>query len=345
MNLKYSFCIFLGSILLSGCTQSSNQQNVTVPQATSEQPSINDIAKKPEKPISKSSYKSQSGYYYALIEKNDRGWTIVEIRDTAMDKRQNENQEILRVNQSYAEVIPYYKTTNFHRLGDTYECSYMLKPTVDQYSPCSSQLTSASVAKSIGKNIIAAAVTFGLASGSHRYIDENLINEAVVQTDLFNAIENEKTNFEQALYERTFYNARTIADYDKFIADYTSKDKENFIPTAIKNRDQLIEKQKAEQKKLAEENKKKQEEQLAQAKAEQKASDERKKNVESFRKSLKSGMDSNCGPILEVKDSLIKIYFPVQNYGNEHWIKRDEMFPKGYGCRFVNGGYIMPSSY
>lgn len=344
MNLQYGISLALCSILLAGCAQSQVQQSNVPLHNSSEQNLENKVTnQKPIKPVSHSSYKSQSGYYFALIEKADKGWVIIDLRDTIMSKRQNEKQEILRVSQSYSEVVPFYETTKFHRLGDTYECSYMLTP--EQYSPCNSQLTSVSVGKSLGKNVVAAALTFGLAAGSHKYIDENLIDEAIVQTDLFNAIETKKVVFEKLLYERSFSNARSIADYDKFISTYTGKDEQNYIPQALVKRDELIEKQKAEQKRQEEINRKKQEDIIAKQKAEEKAMNERKKVVEAFRKSLKNGMDTNCGPILEVRDTLVKVYFPIQNYGNEHWIKRDEIFTKEYGCRFLNGGYIMPSSY
>lgn len=58
-----------------------------------------------------------------------------------------------------------------------------------------------------------------------------------------------------------------------------------------------------------------------------------------FRKSLKEGDDTNCGPIIEVKGKLIKVAFAVANYGNEHWIKRDQILSPDYVCRFVNGQY------
>lgn len=81
--------------------------------------------------------------------------------------------------------------------------------------------------------------------------------------------------------------------------------------------------------------------------AARKKSEEVKKATEhrqlsSFRKSLRDGDETNCGPIIEVKGKLVKISFPVANYGNEHWIHRDEILPAGYGCHFVNGQYQSP---
>jgi hypothetical protein len=65
--------------------------------------------------------------------------------------------------------------------------------------------------------------------------------------------------------------------------------------------------------------------------------------VQGFRRNLKVEAETNCGPILEIKGSLIKVYSPVAGFGNEHWIRRDKIFPVGYECRFVNGRYDPPT--
>ncbi len=63
--------------------------------------------------------------------------------------------------------------------------------------------------------------------------------------------------------------------------------------------------------------------------------------IKQFRqKKFQEGDQTNCGPIIEAKTKMLKIYFPVQGYGNEHWIMRDTIYPVGYGCRFYNGRYI-----
>ena len=64
--------------------------------------------------------------------------------------------------------------------------------------------------------------------------------------------------------------------------------------------------------------------------------------VKNFRLRLKVGDESNCGPVLEIKNQLAKIYSPVLNYGNEHWIRISQLFPSGYNCWFLNGGYVPP---
>lgn len=64
--------------------------------------------------------------------------------------------------------------------------------------------------------------------------------------------------------------------------------------------------------------------------------------IAAFRKSIAGGDESNCGPIIEVKGKLVKVAVAVANYGNEHWVRRDEIYPSGWGCRFINGQYQPP---
>lgn len=70
---------------------------------------------------------------------------------------------------------------------------------------------------------------------------------------------------------------------------------------------------------------------------------QRARDVETFRRKLAVETETNCGPVLELKGSLVKTYFPVREYGNEHWLRRAELFPPGYDCSFVNGNYRPPS--
>lgn len=68
----------------------------------------------------------------------------------------------------------------------------------------------------------------------------------------------------------------------------------------------------------------------------------KQKQIAEFRKSISVGDESNCGPVIEIKGKLVKVAFAVANYGNEHWVRRDEIYPFGWGCRFVNGQYQPP---
>ena len=69
---------------------------------------------------------------------------------------------------------------------------------------------------------------------------------------------------------------------------------------------------------------------------------EAKAILENWRRKLSEGELTNCGPVIEVKKKLVKVSFPVANYGNEHWIRRDQIMPSVYSCEFVNGHYQAP---
>lgn len=64
------------------------------------------------------------------------------------------------------------------------------------------------------------------------------------------------------------------------------------------------------------------------------------KQVNAFRATLKVESETNCGPVIAIRGNLIQVTTPVQGYGNEHWIRRNELFPRGYGCWFLNGKYV-----
>lgn len=76
-----------------------------------------------------------------------------------------------------------------------------------------------------------------------------------------------------------------------------------------------------------------------QAKEEQERSRLAWESMNNFRNLLAVGTESNCGPVIEMKGDLVKVYHPVANFGNEHWIRRDALYPAGSNCLFQNGTY------
>lgn len=64
--------------------------------------------------------------------------------------------------------------------------------------------------------------------------------------------------------------------------------------------------------------------------------------LQSFRKALRVGVDTNCGPVVEIRPPMVKIAHAVSNYGTEHWLKISTIWPPGAGCRFYNGTYDPP---
>ena len=64
-----------------------------------------------------------------------------------------------------------------------------------------------------------------------------------------------------------------------------------------------------------------------------------KEELAKWQNSLQVGDDTNCGEVLKLRRGLVKVNFPVENYGNEHWIKKNLIRKPGTGCRFINGNY------
>lgn len=149
------------------------------------------------------------------------------------------------------------------------------------------------------------------------------------------------------IYHDTFASAKTSAQFDAFIHRYSNDDPENLVPRAIMRRDELSLRETEERRRRETEEATRRE---AQAKAEEELrkyeQDQRRQRmakVGSFRRAIKVETETNCGPVLEIKGALVKIYSPVANYGNEHWIRKEQVFPPAYGCRFINGNYEPPS--
>jgi TPR repeat protein len=61
--------------------------------------------------------------------------------------------------------------------------------------------------------------------------------------------------------------------------------------------------------------------------------------AEPFRKALKTGDESHCGLVIEVKPPIAK----VQTMVGEMWLKVEQLFPRGgESCKFHNGVYVDP---
>lgn len=337
MLYKYTFYTLLLSILFFGC--SASKQNVLSSNL---------------KPISTSKYVSQSGYYFALVEKNNNIWKIIDIKDIPIEKRAKANQEILRISETYSEVRPYFEETNIKYNLSKYTCNNFNSK--DNYTPCTSTLSTTLP----DKNIFG-FLNFNSTSPKYKFIDEKLIDNAVKETNLFNAIESKKSIFEYEQCERSFNQASTAEEFNIFIEKYSYlKNAEQLVALAVQNRDVMLEKIRAE-----EEKKRIEEERLAKIhelrtqirdkqleketseleKMEQRAMQNFTKNIKKFRQTLRNGVDTNCGTIIEMKDSSVKVHYPVKNHGAEHWIDSNKIFPKGHGCRFVNGNYIAPATF
>lgn len=68
------------------------------------------------------------------------------------------------------------------------------------------------------------------------------------------------------------------------------------------------------------------------------ARQEDQRNAE-FRKTLKIGTDTFCGPVIELRRPMVKIAVNVQlqGFGTEAWLKESQIYPAYCGCRNING--------
>lgn len=162
--------------------------------------------------------------------------------------------------------------------------------------------------------------------------------------------EEEKETLEYLGDKSALEDAKTTSDVDRVISSLKwrlsngihNDDPDNLMPQALQKRS-VFEKAEAKENARLEAERKREEAKLAKEESIRMAAERRQ--LDSFRKSLKEGDETNCGPVIQTKNKLVQISFAVANYGNEHWIRRDMIFPSGYGCRFINGQYQPPQQF
>lgn len=127
-------------------------------------------------------YKSSvSSGYFVLIENQNDKWIIKNISNTPIKGRETSQQEILYLNESLTYVQPYFEKVRQYN-GIWFECS--LFEDKSSYTPCESQLTTADIGASLGKNIFAVITTAGLAAGTNKVIDREKIALIIKETSL-----------------------------------------------------------------------------------------------------------------------------------------------------------------
>jgi L-2-hydroxyglutarate oxidase LhgO len=155
---------------------------------------------------------------------------------------------------------------------------------------------------------------------------QNLIPQARIRTQSLLAQE------KLQLYRSEFEYATTSDSLKHFIEKYRNDDPDEYVQKSQQMLPSIEAKEAAEAR--AQDKQRKAEIERARI-----AEEEKSKRLNKWRSSLQVGDDTNCGPVLEVKRGLIKVSFPVQNYGDEHWIKTNLIQMPGTGCKFVNGMY------
>jgi hypothetical protein len=283
---------------------------------------------------------TRAGGFYASFEKQSAGWKLTGISGIRPSVTDFSRQEVLYFSKDIKSVEPDFRTFIPAQSNGDFQCwtgvlrSRKANATTD-YNPCESSLTTMSHFDTAAQ-VMFTTVTLGLFSATGTssrqvVVDKEKVLGLIQETGTLEQLQKIKAELEISTYRKAFVSATTLDQLNEFINKYSGHDPENLIPNAIKRRDELHSREMAEDKKR----RLREEKQMRQKMA----------RVASFRQTLKVETETNCGPVVEIKGNLVKIYSPVANYGNEHWLKKDELFPSDYGCSFFNGNYVPPSAY
>ena len=292
------------------------------------------------------------GHYFAFFERQEVGWKLIDISTSRPFVSNVDRQEVLVFTNTLSRVQP-----DFHGLarGEVKDghiiCEKGLLAKHKGYHPCSSSLTSVSVGRTVAGATLGALISVVTATVLYDVtVDREKVLALIQETGTLERLREKiaSVELEQFLvsYRNSFSSAKTAAQFDGFASYFANKDPENLVPQAIERRDELRIKEAEELKRrevaeaMRRAERDRELEEQRQLEIEQRR--QRTVQVDAFRRALKIETVTNCGPVLEIKGALLKIYFPVANYGTEHWLKKDELFPPKYGCRFVNGSYQPP---
>ncbi len=275
--------------------------------------------------------------FHALMEKTATGWIVVALSDKQDILREKPEQEVLYVRSDFGHVQPHFEKVEKISGGQFFDCNTFGQKS-KAYTPCNSAFTKVQSLGTALKGVVA-VMSLGMESGTVRVVDENEVLSAVKQSNLFGKIlENQariSAERELLVYRQAFDAIRTIPQCDDFINKYAKYDPDGRVVLAVARRETL----------LAQQEESNQRQEILRAEQARTAAMERQKEiirVTAFRLGLKAETRTNCGPVLEMKSTLVKVYFPVANYGTEHWIKKDSLFPPEFECRFINGNYVSP---
>lgn len=331
MLYKTTFYALILSLFISGCSsQQALRAPIKIPQPTSD-------------------YQPDSGYYFVLIQKDKQKWKILQIEDKPFLKRINKNQEILLVTQTYSNVYPHFDEILKPQRDNEYLCDD--SNVTKSYTPCSSALSLKSKSRNIGDYFN----NMSKDSKKYKYVSKGLINNAISDTNLYEAIESKKNIFKYAQCEERFYNANSIASFNEFVKNYADyEEAKPLLTLALQNLQNLKDaddkrnnmsnlSQKIYQNSHNKSEQQQERENIYLTKKEQNSIDDYAKKLNTFRKSLQVGTQTNCGTILEIDSKKANISLSGKN--TTTWIERNKLFPKGDGCQFVKGRYIAPPSF
>ena len=297
----------------------------------------------------------ERGESFVFFEKLESKWVIKSILNYREPVTDFKTQEVLHFNWDLSFVEPDFRDYKSDKNGREMTCwTGPLRGPKDNhttdYNPCTSSLTSIS-SFDVGTNIGMAVITFGVSAivGTTTrsvIVDKNKVLQLIKDTGALDKVRAENKKWEVDAYHFGFNHAKNSDQFSLFIKIYENNDPEGLVPQAKVRRDQQLVLELKERSIRQAEEVKARDLAAAQAKARSDAESSRKakelRKLNEFRDAIRQGDETNCGPIIEDKGKLLKIAVAVANFGSEHWLRREELFPTSYRCEFYNGQYQPP---
>ena len=207
--MKLSLVLLLNLTLILGCASSTPKQFPIA--SLGEDHFAKNIA------IGYTDQKLLGEGYYVLIERSDESWRVKKIAEQPIIHRLNDRQEIIFFNKTLDYMQPYFEKIEYYNeeVG-TFECSPFIDDNDDEldYTPCNSDLTTTNIGMSLGKNIVAAITTLGVASGSHKAIDREKMAEILAKSDILARVNTRKSIAERGKPSLKFINTRKTVSGD-----------------------------------------------------------------------------------------------------------------------------------
>lgn len=129
---------------------------------------------------------------------------------------------------------------------------------------------------------------------------------------------------------------KTKDQFEEFINLYAQNDLSDSVPEAKKKLAEILSQERLEQEQIAKERRLREERIAKERMLKKKRIAEQ---VVEWREQVKSGDDTSYGPIIEVKQSMVRVSLRtvLPGYPADVWLKRVEIYPVGAGCLNRNG--------
>lgn len=311
----------------------------------------------------------QLGVYIHFV-KQDGKWTLKSIGDYPSLNDIN-NEEVLVFSNDFTRVQPDYRDMKLGKPQEGFTCMTGIlrgkqANARSDYNPCDSSLTSVQ-SLNVGANVALAVFSFGIsaATGTSTRIVEVDPNKVVALLDETGALDSISTfRREKWLqnYRADFKKISSSKDVEHFIRSYSADDPDGLV-TQVETmktlilakedearRNQELRKQEAlraqqlaaeERERARIESEKLRLEFEKKARAEEAAALHRRNTLTAeFRRTIKLGSDTFCGPVINIRGPMIQIAARValDGFTGEPWLKITEVYPRSVArCSNVMG--------